>query len=145
MMTSKPAKYVPSQTDLVDHPEYVKAIGLISVETIDLEVRLANLFARMVGIPLRIGQAIYLTPKQEQTRMDILRNAANAALSTPPRANPKSALVRQKAEALKKVERIIARGETLIRKRHRVVHDEWTFSEKEKKVTRRLVDGRPGS
>ena len=29
-----------------------------------------------------------------------------------------------------------------MRKRHRVVHDEWNFSDKEQTITRRLIDGR---
>jgi hypothetical protein len=133
--STKPLR--PSEHNLTDFPDYVQAIGMISLETVDTELRLANLFSRMIGVPLKVGQAIYLSPKAEQTRFDIFRNAAQARLGVP-KAN-----LRMK-DALKKIESILERSEKLIRKRHRVIHDDWGVSSKEKKVTRRLLDGGTG-
>ena len=83
---ARPAE--PSEHALEGHPEYVKSIGMVSLEAIALELRLALLLARMLSIPLKTAQAIYLTPKAEQTRLDILRNAAHAEFSvTPSKAN----------------------------------------------------------
>lgn len=124
---------------LDDYPEYVKNIGMVALETVDLEIRLANLFGRIIGLTPRKAQAIYFSPKAEQARMDIIRNAANAVFHVPP--SQKGSVARQKAAALEKVEALLTRSEKLIRKRHRIVHDEWNVSEKEKTVTRRLVGG----
>jgi hypothetical protein len=61
------------------------------------------------------------------------------AFHVPP--SQKGSLARQKKAALEKVATLLERSEKLIRKRHRVIHDEWNVSEKEKTVTRRLVGG----
>lgn len=143
-MAHKPREEsAPSYHPLEDHPEYVKAIGMVALETIALELRLANLLARMLDIPLRIGQAIYLSPKAEQTRLDILRNAARSRLGvSPSKAN--TALGKQKRKSLSDVLKIVGRAQSLIGERHRVVHDEWNYSEAEKRVTRKMIDGTPG-
>jgi hypothetical protein len=133
----------PSTHPLEDHPEYVQAIGMVSLETIALELRLATLLARALSIPVRVGQAIYLTPKAEATRIDVLRNATHAAFHVSP-SKRESSLGRQKARALKDINAIAVKADKLIRERHRVIHDEWNYSDTEKKVTRRLIDGRLG-
>jgi hypothetical protein len=133
----------PSVHPLEDHPKYVRAIGMVALETNALELRLADLLARMLFLPLRIGQAIYLSPKAEQTRIDILRNAAHARLAVS-ESKRNTTLGKQKTRALKDVMAIAKRAEALIRERHRIIHDEWNFSDIEKKVTRKLLDGRPG-
>jgi hypothetical protein len=130
-----------SYHNLVAYPEYVKNIGMVALETVDLEIRLANLFGRIIGLTPRKAQAIYFSPKAEQARMDIIRNAAKATFHVTPLQT--GSLARQKRAALEKVEALLERSEKLIRKRHRVIHDEWNISEKEKKVTRRLVGGEP--
>jgi hypothetical protein len=129
----------PSTHALADRPDYVQNIGMVALEAVDLELRLASLFARMIGIKIRVAQAIYLSPKAEQARMDIIRNAAKATYHTKP--SDTGVLSKQKQHALTKVERLLARSEKLIRQRHRVIHDEWNISEKEKEVTRRIVGG----
>jgi hypothetical protein len=124
---------------LSGRPDYVQLIGMVALEVVDLEIRLANLFGRIIGVSQREAQAIYFSPKAEQARMDIIRNSANAAFAVSP--SQAGILARQKREALEKVEAILSRSEKLIRQRHRVVHDEWNISDKEKIVTRRLVGG----
>ena len=124
---------------LASRPDYVELIGMVALEVVDLEIRLANLFGHVVGVSQRIAQAIYFSPKAEQARMDVIRNATNAAFATSPLE--RGSVARQKREALAKVEDILERSEKLIRKRHRVIHDEWNISDKEKIVTRRLVGG----
>jgi len=81
----------PSSHPLEEHPAYVQAIGMVCLEEVALELRLSLLLARLLAIPLRTANAIYLTPKAEQTRLDILRNVAHAHLSVSPSA-AKSAL-----------------------------------------------------
>jgi len=72
-----------SSHPLEDHPEYVFAIGMISLEAVAIELRLALLLARALTIPLRTAQVLYLTAKAEATRIEIFRNAASAALAVP--------------------------------------------------------------
>lgn len=129
----------PSEHALAKRPAYVQKIGMIVLETVDLEVRLARMFRYIIDVPTRTAQAIYFSPKAEQARMDILRNSALAAFHVKPSAT--GTLARQKRKALEKVERLLARSEKLIRKRHRIVHDEWNVSEADKTVTRRLIGG----
>src|SRR5271155_2456513 len=50
------------QSILEKHPEHVHLIGMIAIESGNLEIALATLFARMVMLPLRTGRAVYLTP-----------------------------------------------------------------------------------
>ena len=143
-MVHKPREYTePSTHPLETHPEYVQAIGMVALEAVAMELRLANLLARMLGLPSRIGQAIYLTPKSETSRLEILQNAAHARLAVSP-SKRDSYLGKQKMRALKDVNDICGRAKSLILKRHRIVHDEWNYSDKEKKVTRRVIDGVPG-
>lgn len=141
MAKKRQAMPAPSEHNLSTFPEYVEDIGMISLETVDLELRLATLFARMLAIPVGVGQAIVLSPKAEQARIDIIRNAANARLASAPSANPTNALLRRKRDALGKVDDILNRAQGLMSKRHRIIHDDWNVSSKEKTVTRRIVDG----
>jgi hypothetical protein len=143
MAKGPPKPQIPSAHNLEDHPQYVKAIGMVSLETVALELRLAMLMARALHLPLRVAQAIYLTPKSEQTRIEIFKNSAKAAFSVPP-SRRNTVLSQQKTAALKDINTIIDRAEKLIRQRHRVIHDEWNYSDKERSVTRKLVDGMPG-
>jgi len=143
-MVHKPREYTePTTHPLEEHPDYVRAIGMVSLEAVAIELRMANLLARMLGLPPRIGQAIYLTPKSETTRIEILRNAAHSRLAVSP-SRKKSVLGRQMTKALADVNRICGRAQGLINLRHRMIHDEWNYSDKEKNVTRRQIDGVPG-
>ena len=72
--------HMPWKSILEDHPEHVRLIGLIAIETGNLELALADLLARMLSIPLRIGRAVYLTPQSSGARLHILKNAARASL-----------------------------------------------------------------
>jgi hypothetical protein len=128
-----------SEHALAARPDYVQNIGMVALETVDLEIRLANLFGRIIGVSPRVAQAIYFSPKAEQSRFDMMRNTSNAVFITSPLE--RSRLAHQKREALEKVENVLGRSEKLIRQRHRVIHDEWNLSDKEKIVTRRLVGG----
>jgi hypothetical protein len=50
-------------------PEYVRAIGMISIENANMEFALAGLFASVIQVPLSTGRAIYLTPKSAMARL----------------------------------------------------------------------------
>jgi hypothetical protein len=134
----------PSRHTLEDQPDYVQAIGMVSLETIALEMQLANLLARTISVPLRIGQAIYLSPKSEQSRLDILKNVSRSRLGVSEN-KIRSELGKQMTKALDDVNKVINRAQALISHRHRIIHDEWNYSDSENKVTRKKVDGKPGN
>jgi hypothetical protein len=142
-MAKKLSEPAISTHNLEDYPDYIQAIGMVSLEAVAMELRLALLLARALMLPLRTAQAIYLTPKAEQARIDIFRNAPHAAFSVPP-SRQKGDLWKQKERALRDIEAIIGRAEKLIRHRHRIIHDERNYSDKEQSVTRKLIDGVPG-
>jgi hypothetical protein len=127
----------------MDHPEYVSAIGTIAIETIELELELAKLFARVLNVSVVVGRAVFLSPKSEQARLDMLRNAAEAAFRKK-RANaaPSHVHGRQKSTALRKVNRVIDRSQNAFNHRNRVTHDEWDVPDGEQVAVRKSVDGR---
>ena len=128
------------QSALEKHPEHARLIGMIAIESGNLELELAGLFGRMLMIPLRIGRAVYLTPQAAHARLAVLKNAARAEFDRPTR----SKTMREKyASALKRVIEIHDRASTAINKRHRIVHDSWGFSDDDAEVSRLMIDGNP--
>jgi hypothetical protein len=109
------------KSTLEDHPEYVRAIGMISIENANLEHSLASLFSEMLFISVGVGHAIYLTPKSATARIQIFENAAKVALA--PRGGDEH---RKKLKlALRRISGITERARKLIGKRHGIIHDAW--------------------
>jgi hypothetical protein len=125
---------------LEDHPDHARLIGMIAIESGNLELALASLFARMLLIPLRVGRAVYLTPQGFQARLDILRNAAKAEFD---RAVRPAVLRKRYPEVLRRVTDIIKRANDAVNKRNRVVHDSWGYNDDDKEVSRLVIDGKP--
>jgi hypothetical protein len=134
---------MPTQHQLERYPDYLQAIGMIAIETVALEIQLASLLSRVLMVRRTVAEAIFLTPKAETARLDILENVARSAFATRPRADPKSNLEQQKAAALKKVLSIVQRSRTAINKRHRTMHDEWDVRGNPNVIRRLVVDGKP--
>jgi len=132
---------MPTKHQLARYPEHVQAIGMISLETVDLELQLALLFSRMLQISPKVGEAIYMSPKSDQARLDVMRNTAHAAFDPGPRSKPDSILEQQKKKALKKMLDIVAQAESVIQYRHRTLHDDWRIERQHKEVQRIQVDG----
>src|ERR1700720_3330522 len=99
---------MPTKHQLARFPDHVEAIGLLALETVDLELELALLFSRMLMIWPRVGEAIYMTPLNAHARIEILQNAAQQLLA--PRAADKGRPSGKKAAALKKVKDITKRA-----------------------------------
>ena len=93
---------MPTRHQLSRFPDHVEAIGLTALETVDLELELAVLFSRMLMILPRIGEAIYITPKNGQARLEIMRNTAKEVFAPNKKAKPDSVREKQKAAALKR-------------------------------------------
>ena len=69
---------------LEKHPEFVQAIGMISIENANLEAQMARLFSRALFIPMHVGFAIYLTPKSAIARLENI-SERNQGRATPER------------------------------------------------------------
>jgi hypothetical protein len=134
---------MPTEHQLARYPDHVQAIGMIAIETVALEVQLASLLSRILMVRRKVAEAIFLTPKAENARLDILENVALSSFAVRQRADPKSKLERQKAAALKKVLKIVARSRNAINKRHRTMHDEWDVRGNPNIIQRFVVDGKP--
>lgn len=135
---------MPTRHQLSRFPEHVQAIGLIALETVDLELELAVLFSRMLMLLPRVGEAIYMTPQNAQARLDILRNAANETFRPNKKAGSNSIKEKQKAAALEKVIDILKRAQDCINGRNRALHDDWYISADTKEIKRIRVDGFSG-
>jgi hypothetical protein len=132
---------MPTRHQLSRYPDHVKAIGMIALETVDLELELGALLSRMLLLNPLVGEAIYMTPRGDQTRLDILRNAAKEVLAPSTKRDPKSEFEQQKRKALDKINRIVARAQACIGKRNRALHDDWHISAETKEIARVRVDG----
>ena len=110
---------------LEKHPEFVQAIGMISIENANLEAQMARLFSRALFIPMHVGFAIYLTPKSAIARLEIFQNAIKAAL------RPKGSEEHQKKlkDALDRANSLANRTKKVIGKRHAIIHDAWGVDE----------------
>jgi hypothetical protein len=110
---------------LEKHPEFVRAIGMISIENANIEAQMARLFSRILFIPLHVGFAIYLTPKSATARIEIFQKAIKAALRpTGPEEHQKKL-----KDALDKANRLANRVKTVTGKRHQIIHDVWGVDE----------------
>jgi len=121
-------------------PKYASLIGMLALETVDLEIELSLLFSALLSLHPSIGEVIYLTPRGDQSRIEMLRHAASIIFAIHPSANPHSASSTQKRKYLKRIRDIAERAHKSIQNRHRAVHDEWFILRGEKRIKRGRVD-----
>jgi hypothetical protein len=107
------------------HPDYVEAIGMISIENANLENELSDLFSRVIGVTTRVGYAIYMTPKSAMAQVEILENAAKATFAPRKRGGGNEEHKAKLRSALKRTLSIAGRAKALIGKRHAIIHDSW--------------------
>lgn len=116
----------PWQSTLEQYPEFVQAIGMISVENANLEIALADLLARALAIPRHIAHAIYFTPRASALRIEIMEGAVAARLRVRnPDRKPPHRLDVQMATAAEKVGRLAKRAYGVVQRRHDTIHDAW--------------------
>jgi hypothetical protein len=101
---------------------------MISVENGNLEHALCGLFSQVCSISVRVGYAIYLTPKSALVRIEILQNAARAMLGSADPAETDE-IKKTRRLALSKTLKIAMRAKALIGKRHAIIHDSWGVSQ----------------
>lgn len=119
---------------LESHPEHVKAIGMISIENVNMDLALSWLLGAMLGLSGEVSQAIYMTAKQNQTRLDIFRNIMRAHLQP---AYVKD-VPDEIAETLAICEDFYRRATALSNKRHSIMHDLWGSNEHDAVIRAKL-------
>jgi hypothetical protein len=136
-MAKKPKKLIGYfQSALVDHPDYVNAIGMISIENGNLEMALADLLGVTLHIRVDIARAVYFTPRAAFLRIDILDAAAQSALRPKRGGDRFYENEPAKAAALKAISEVVSKARSVVGRRHAVIHDAWGLSDETGKVQR---------
>jgi hypothetical protein len=132
-MTAKKVKLTqghrstPYQSTLAGHPEYVTAIGMVSIEIGNLEILLGELLAALLHIDPHFGRMVYLTPQSNMARIQIVENVMRGTLT-------EGSIERNH------IERLLDRARSAVGKRHELIHNAWGLSvEDRKKISRRSV------
>jgi hypothetical protein len=100
------------KSPLVDKPEYLQAIGLVTVEINIMEFMLAAVLGVTIKVSPDIARAIYYAPRAASARVDILADAAVAAITDNPRL-------------LASITSLTKRAKGIFNDRHAVAHDRW--------------------
>jgi hypothetical protein len=108
---------------LIQKPEHVHAIGMLTVEITHMERALAEMFTTIVGISFVLGETIYFTVNSGIARMDIVKNVAPLVLGQLPKD-------------LQTVNKLIERAKAAMGKRHAVIHSFWMLSENGEDIRR---------
>jgi hypothetical protein len=143
-MAQPPRKFGAFRSILEEHPEHVKAIGMISIENANLDLMFGVLLARILGVPTEIGQALYLTPRSAMGRLEMLENVARLAFPSyrTDDLDPVARASLEKTNIIRKkdVQRVLAlakRARSIVNKRHSIIHDAWGKAQDSSEVARR--------
>jgi hypothetical protein len=128
--SSTTPKAKPYQSAMERHPEMVKAIGMVSIETGNLDVMMAELLAALLNKPSDIGHVIYHAPRGERVRLDIVEAVIREMFGDEERLS--AGLKDLRRRLLHWIKR--ARG--LVDKRHEVMHSNWGMHPETQEVTR---------
>ncbi len=120
-------------------PDYVRAIGMISIENANLESAMATLFSRIIGAPHKIGRVVYLTPKSASARSEVFRSAARASLTPGLTWQGNEAHQMKMKDALQRTLAIASKAEAFVGQRHGIIHDLWGIDSETDEVERRSL------
>jgi hypothetical protein len=95
----------------IAYPEVVQALGMLSIESSNVETELCWLLASLLTVNLDVAKAIYFSPNGQMARMTIIKNVA--------------ALPRYSAHQ-KDISVILKRADARFAKRHTLMHALWT-------------------
>jgi hypothetical protein len=112
MAKGPPQSDLPSQSALESFPEYARAIGMITAEIARLEMALADMLAALLHIDRHFGHIIYLTPKANFARIEILENVVRDS-------------IKDGSIGRNLLESFIARARASMGKRHEYMHNVW--------------------
>jgi hypothetical protein len=93
-------------------PQYLSAIGTLSVEIVHMEVALASLLGAMTRLPPNVAQTIYFAPQSTGLRIAIVKASAKECL----RAYP---------HHLGPAKRCCEDASRLSNKRNEIIHQAW--------------------
>lgn len=101
------------KSPLIDQPEYLRAIGLVTVEINAMEAMLSAVFGLTAQLKPNMSRSIYYAPKAAGARVDILiAAAAQAEISDAVRTKILSTAKRAKG---------------VLELRNGVIHDQWSI------------------
>lgn len=98
------------------YPEYVKAIGMISIENASLESVLGELLGVLLGVHPHIGHTLYFTPRAAIARLELIENVLPLSIA-------------KDEELTKRVKAAVKRARAAIGKRHDIIHSLWAENE----------------
>lgn len=104
------------QSVLERYPKHVHAIGMISIEIANLDILLGEMLGGLLRISRVYSRIVYLTPRSNFGRLELIENAAEAMLQ------PDSI-------GLKHVKSLIGRARAIAGKRHDLIHHAWVLVE----------------
>lgn len=108
----------PIWTVLERQPEYLRAIGTVAVEIVNMEVMLADLMGSVLRISGREAQAVFFAPQATGPRISMLENAIEESLKPWPK---------HKAMAANCIER----ARKYQQRRNDVLHESWGLDAKD--------------
>jgi hypothetical protein len=109
----------PLRPTLESYPEYVQAVGMITIEVGNLETRLADLLSAVLNVDGEVGHAIYFTPRSGVARVEVLENVHEAL-------HPDENLDEEEVKEIrKKLAHIRKRAKTLMDRRNKYAHAHW--------------------
>lgn len=114
------------RSPLEQHPDYVHAIGMISIEHASLETLLGDLLGVLLGIHPHIGTTLYFTPKAATARLELIKNIR--VMSTV-----------SGTDLVQKVDVIITRSSAVMGKRNDIIHSLWSVNDEEEGVEAPVV------
>lgn len=104
------------QSPLEGYPEYVKAIGMISIENASLESVLGELLGTLLGVHPHIGHTLYFTPRAAIARLELIENILPLSIATD-------------EQLIKRIKTVVKRARAAIGKRHEIIHSLWAENE----------------
>jgi hypothetical protein len=110
---------------LSEKPEYLQAMGLVSVEINGLEIAFAEMLAGILMIGSQAARAIYFAPNSNFVRLSILEGA-NLALADNVMLQAKVAFVISKAKGI-------------TTRRHEMIHHQWSVDPETNEVHRQHI------
>ena len=118
----------PFHTMLVDHPDFVHEIGMITVEQCNIEYQLADLMGAILRVHNDVAHAIYFTPRAGIARVEVMLNLNNALHPDPEIDAAKIKDIRKRIRAA------CERARTLIGRRNELIHAVWGTDPEGKEV-----------
>lgn len=117
----------PVASRMEDHPEHVKAIGMISIEIANMEGHIALWLMPLLEIDAHQARIIYFTPKASIARLEIIENLIGSLAEEHQRT------------VVALLNPILERARKVFSKRHTFIHNAWGFSQNEDEVVTTML------